>query len=161
MNINGEQSTDRTWKERFYLLRQRRNVPIVIILAGVVVLLVFLLWPSSKHQAEEESVPVVSVNVAKAERGSISAEVTALGTITARREATVSSKIAGQIKQMALVRNKPVREGDVIATLETRDIQAQRAEAAAAAQEARINFNNLVSGTIPQTRAQDEKAVRD
>lgn len=161
MNINGEQSTGRTWKERFYLLRQRRNWLVVIIPAAIVVLLGFLLWPSSKHQAEEEATPVVSVNVGKAERGSISAEVTALGTITARREATVSSKIAGQIKQMALVRNKPVREGDVIATLETRDIQAQRAEAAAAMQEARVNLNNLVSGTIPQTRAQDEKAVRD
>jgi HlyD family secretion protein len=161
MNINGEQFTERTWKERFYLLRQRRNWPFVAIPAAIIVLLAFLLWPTSKHQAEEEAAPVVSVNVAKAERGSISAEVTALGTITARREATVSSKIAGQIKQMALVRNKPVREGDVIAMLETRDIQAQSAEAAAAVQEARVNLNNLVSGTIPQTRAQDEKAVRD
>ena len=31
----------------------------------------------------------------------------------------------------------------------------------AAAQEARVNLNNTTSGTIPQTRAQDEKAVRD
>ena len=62
---------------------------------------------------------------------------------------------------MALMKNKPVREGDVIATLEARDIQAQRAEAAAAVEEARTNLRNVTGGTIPQTAAQDEKALRD
>jgi HlyD family secretion protein len=150
-----------SWKERVLLLRQRRNWPIVGVLVALIVAILFLLWPSKRAPSEEETAIVVSVRVAKAERESIAFEVTAMGTITARREATVSSKIAGQLKQMALLRNKEVREGDAIATVEARDIQAQRAEAAAAAQEARVNLNNIISGAIPQTRAQDEKAVRD
>ena len=162
MTIDGDQPpAERSWKDRVLLLRERRNWPIVTVLLALLIALIVWLWPSKKPAAEEEAAVVVSVRVAKAERESIAAEVIALGTITARREATVGSKIAGQLKQMALLRNKAVREGDVVATLEARDIQAQRAEAAAAAQEARINLNNITSGTIPQIRAQDEKAVRD
>jgi len=159
--IEGESHPPRSWKERIVLLRQRRNWPILAVLVAVLIVIIVWLWPSKKQAAEEEEAVVVSVRVAKAERDSIAAEVTALGTIFPRHEATVSSKIAGQLKQMALLKNKAVREGEVIATLESRDIQAQRAEAAAAAQEARVNLNNTTSGTIPQTRAQDEKAVRD
>ncbi len=160
--LDQEPPQTHSWGERVWLLREKRNWPILAIPLGVLIVLVVLLWPSKKPSAaEEENEVVVSVRVAKAERESIAAEVTALGTIVARREATVSSKIAGQLKQMALLKNKAVREGEVVATLESRDLQAQRAEAAAAAQEARVNLNNMTSGTIPQTRAQDEKAVRD
>ena len=161
MSIEEQPPPRHSWKERVLLLRERRNWPIVAVPLALLAALLFLLWPSKRQPAEEETAVVVSVRVAKAEHQSIAAEVTALGTITARREATVSSKIAGQLKQMPLLRNKAVREGDVIAILEARDIQSQRAEAAAAAQEARINLNNITSGAIPQTRAQDEKAVRD
>ena len=158
--IEGESHPPHSWKERIVLLSHRRNWPILAILIAVLIAMLIWLWPK-KQATEEETAVVVSVRVAKAERDSIAAEVTALGTIFPRHEATVSSKINGQIKQMALLKNKAVREGEVIATLEARDIQAQRAEAAAAAEEARINLRNITSGTIPQTRAQDEKAVRD
>jgi HlyD family secretion protein len=125
-------------------------------------LLVYWLWPAKKATAEEEAADVVvSVRVAKAERGTISSEVTALGTIFPREQATVSAKINAQIKNMALIKNKPVKAGDVLATLEARDLQAQRAEAAAALDEAQANLRLLSGGTIPEANAQDEKAVRD
>lgn len=160
--LSNEPHVTRSWKERILVLRDRRGLPIVASLLAVLIVALVWLWPSKKQSAaDEEALVVVSVRVAKAERESIAAEVIALGTIFARHEATVSSKIAGQIKLMALLKNKAVREGEVIAQLEARDLQAQRAEAAAAAQEALANLRNLNTGTIPQTRAQDEKAVRD
>ena len=147
---------------RMLVLREGQRWKIVAILLALLAVIGFLVLSSKKKTAAEEEEPiVVSVKVAKAERGPIAAEVTALGTIFPRKEATVSSKISGQIKQMALLRNKSVREGDVLATLEARDIQAQRAEAAAALEEARTNLHNVLAGTIPQTAAQDEKALRD
>lgn len=161
-SLSDEPHVTRSWKQRILMLRERRGWPIIAALLAVLIVALVWLWPSKKQSAAEEEAPVVvSVRVAKAERESIAAEVIALGTIFARHEATVSSKIAGQIKQMALLKNKAVREGEVIATLEARDLQAQRAEAAAAVQEARANLRNITTGTIPQTRAQDEKAVRD
>jgi multidrug resistance efflux pump len=43
----------------------------------------------------------------------------------------VGAKVSAQIKKMALLKNKPVRAGEVIAVLESRDLLAQRAEAVA------------------------------
>jgi multidrug efflux pump subunit AcrA (membrane-fusion protein) len=123
-----------------------------------------IIWISATRKTTAEDVtetPVVSVSVAKAERGTISSEVSALGTIFPREAATVSSKINAQIKQMPLSRNKQVRAGDAIATLESRDIQAQRAEAAAALEEAQANARLTSGGTIPEATAQDQRAVRD
>jgi multidrug resistance efflux pump len=62
---------------------------------------------------------------------------------------------------MALLKNKVVRAGEVIALLESRDLQAQRAEAVAALNEARANERSLVTGTIPKTNAEDQKALLD
>jgi multidrug efflux pump subunit AcrA (membrane-fusion protein) len=148
---------------RVSVFREGNRWKILAIVLGLVAVLVVVLLLSKKKPAGEEAeeAVVVSVKVAKAERGSIAAEVTVLGTIFGRKEATVSSKIAGQIKTMALVRNKQVHEGEVIATLEARDVLAQRAEAAAALEEARSNLRNVTGGTIPQTAAQDEKGLRD
>jgi multidrug efflux pump subunit AcrA (membrane-fusion protein) len=156
-----EAATTRSAMGRITAIRRRRGWLTIASLLALLIVVAVWLWPSKKQSAADEEAVVVSVRVAKAERESIAAEVIAPATIFARHEATVSSKIAGQIKQMALLKNKSVREGEVIATLEARDLQAQRAEAEAAAQEARANLRNLTAGTIPQTRAQDEKAVRD
>jgi multidrug efflux pump subunit AcrA (membrane-fusion protein) len=49
----------------------------------------------------------------------------------------------------------------VIATLEARDIQAQRSEAAAALEEAQANARLVSGSTIPESASQDEKALRD
>ena len=62
---------------------------------------------------------------------------------------------------MALLKNKLVRAGEVIAVLESRDLQAQRAEAVGALNEARANERSLVTGTIPKTNAEDQKALLD
>jgi multidrug efflux pump subunit AcrA (membrane-fusion protein) len=136
----------------------------VITIASLVAftVLIYWLWPSKKAAADEEAADVVvSVRVATAERGTISSEVTALGTVFPREQATVSPKINAQIKNMALLKNKPVRAGDVLATLEARDLQAQRAEAASALEEAQANLRLLSGGTIPEGNVQDEKALRD
>jgi multidrug efflux pump subunit AcrA (membrane-fusion protein) len=121
---------------------------------------IYKLRPKPEKEEEAEAA-VVSVRVAKVERQTITAEATALGTIFPREQATVSAKISSQIKTMPLLKNRAVRAGEVIATLESRDLQAQRAEAEKALEEARLNARALSTGTIPQARAQDEKALQD
>jgi HlyD family secretion protein len=149
---------------RWLRLRDRR--PVVIILAVtllVVAVAAYLLWRSRQVSvtANEEPAPVVSVRVARAERQQIGAQVSALGTVFPREQATVSAKLSAQIRQMSLLKNRVVRAGEVIAVLESRDLQAQRSEAVAALTEARASARSLTTGTIPQTNAQDEKALRD
>src|SRR5215217_1525759 len=149
-------------QRRARIVRQRN---IVLIVVGLVVLLVAILiiWRvrRSKTEAETEVTPTVSVKVAKAEKSTIAAPVTAVGTIWPREKADVSAKISAQIKSMPLLKNKLVRAGEVIAILEARDLQAQRAEAVAALNEARANERSLLTGTIPKTNAEDQKALND
>jgi len=144
------------------IVRQRN---VVLIVMGLVVLLIagLIIWRvrSSKPEAEAEVAPIVSVKVAKVEKSTIAAPVTAVGTIWPREKADVGAKISAQIKSMALLKNKLVRAGEVLAVLESRDLQAQRAEALAALNEARANERSLITGTIPKTNAEDQKALLD
>lgn len=134
-----------------------------LIAALVLALLAFGIYklrPKPEKEGEPEAA-VVSVRVAKVERQTITAQTAALGTIFAREQAAISAKISSQIKSMPLLKNRAVRTGEVIATLESRDLQAQRAEAEKALEEARLNARALTTGAIPQAKAQEEKALTD
>ncbi len=131
--------------------------------AGVVVLLLVVIFWKTCHKssaAEGGTNVVVSVQVAKAERGTIANEITTVATLAARREATISPKIAATIAQMPLLTNRAVHAGDVLAVLESRDLTAQRAEAAAAVTEADATAHTTANGNVPLTNAQDTKAIR-
>ena len=159
-----DEEVDRLLAEqrRARIVRQRN---LVLVVMGLIIVLIaaLIVWRvrSSKPEAEAEVTPTVSVKVAKAEKETIAAPVTAVGTIWPREKADVGAKISAQIKSMALLKNKVVRAGEVIAVLESRDLQAQRAEAVAALNEARANERSLITGTIPKTNAEDQKALND
>lgn len=101
------------------------------------------------------------MRVAIVEKETIFAPVGAVGTIFPREQASVAAKISAQIKTMGLLKNKLVKAGEVIAVLESRDLVAQRNEAIAALNQERANERSVTTGTIPQTNAQDQKALRD
>jgi len=149
---------------RARIVRQRNQVLIVAAVGFVALAIVILIvwrWRNSATEAEAEVTPTVSVKVVKAERGAIATQVSAVGTIWPRDKADVAAKVSAQIKRMALLKNKVVRAGEVIAVLESRDLQAQRAEAVAALNEARASERSLITGTIPKTNAEDRKALLD
>ena len=161
--INDEEVDQLLAEQRRKRIVRQRNI--VLIVMGLVVLLiaVLIIWRvrSSKPEEEAKVTPTVSVKVAKAEKETIAAPLTAVGTIWPREKADVGAKVSAQIKSMALLKNKLVRAGEVIAVLESRDLQAQRAEAVAALNEARANERSLLTGTIPKTNAEDQKALND
>ena len=153
-------------QRRERIVHQRNTVLIVIgVVLVVAALAILIVWRvrNSKSEGEQEAEvpPTVSVKVARAEKGTIATPVTAVGTIWPREKADVGAKISAQIKSMALLKNKLVRAGQIIAVLESRDLQAQRAEAVAALNEARANERSVVTGTIPKTNAEDQKALTD
>jgi len=146
------------------LARERRRNLIIVASVAVValVLLIILLWKwRSSSPPEAATAVVVSVKVAKVEKETIAAPVSAVGTIFPREQATVAAKISAQIKTMAILKNKLVKAGEVIAVLESRDLVAQRNEAVATLNQERANERSVTTGTIPQTNAQDQKALRD
>lgn len=142
---------------------RRRNLIIVASVAVVALLLLLLLiwkWRSAPA-AEPPAAVVVSVKVTKVTKETIAAPVSAVGTIFPREQAAVAAKISAQIKTMGILKNKLVKAGEVVAVLESRDLVAQRNEAVAALNQERANERSVTTGTIPQTNAQDQKALRD
>jgi HlyD family secretion protein len=139
--------------------RERR----VVITAVVILLLILVFAWRSCHKAADEGAPdiVVSVQVAKAERGAIAQEITTIATLAARQQADIAPKISAQIRELPLLVNRTVRAGDILVVLESRDLTAQRAEAAGAVTEAEAAARTTEKGTIPLTSAQDRKSVRD
>jgi HlyD family secretion protein len=160
-----DEEVDRLLDEqrRARIVRQRNLVLIGGSVLVVLVLVSLIVWRlrRSASEAETESTPTVSVKVVKAERENIATPISAVGTIWPHEKADVGAKISAQIKKMAILKNKVVRAGDVIAVLESRDLAAQRAEAVAALNEARANERSLITGTIPKTNAEDQKALLD
>jgi len=163
LNLEGDRRSRTTRVNEPMTPRQRRILIVTALVALLVVgLIAIAIWRWKRTPNEEAKVvPVVSVKVAKAETEPIAAEVVALGTIWPREKADVAAKVSAQIKKMPLLKNKLVKAGEVIAVLESRDLQTQRAEAQAAVNEARANERSVVTGTIPQTDAEDQKALRD
>ncbi|MBV9957946.1 MAG: biotin/lipoyl-binding protein, partial [Acidobacteria bacterium] len=148
-------------EERRRRERRRRTtiiaVSAVALVAVVIIALLIIRARRNAAAANEETTVVVSVKVAKAEKQAIAAQQTALGTIFPRDTAQISPKISAQIKQMPIWKNRVVHAGDVIAVLESNDLQSQRNEAVAALNEARANARGVETGTIPQNTAQDER----
>lgn len=64
----------------------------------------------------------------------------ATGYVTAQRKAAVSSKATGRLEWLGVLEGSAVREGEVIARLEKRDVEAARAQAAAAVKVAEANL---------------------
>jgi HlyD family secretion protein len=143
--------------------RQRQLLILTSIAAVLLVsLAVLLIWRWRRaSEAEEATNVVVSVKVSQAVKEPIAAQISAVGTIFPRDKADVAAKVSAPIKRMALLKNKPVKAGEVIAVLESRDLQAQRAEAVAALNEARANERSVITGAIPKTNAEDQKALSD
>lgn len=133
------------------------------IFLGVTLAASFLLIGCGKVKEEEKKpeTPTVSVKVAKAEKTTISARVSAIGTISPKQQATLGARISAPLQKIDILKNRRVKAGDVLAILESRDLQAQKAEAQSALQEARLTLQGLNKGAIPQSIAQAEKDVRD
>lgn len=140
------------------------------VLVGVVLLVfalvgVYFYLERNKSTAETTSETkeetVVSVKVAKVEKQPIAQEFTAIGTVAPAEQSTLAASISAQIKQMRLLKNQYVKQGEVLAVLASQDLQSQRNEAKTALDEAKLNLETLQKVTIPQTKAQTEKDLSD
>jgi|SRR4051812_35252575 len=109
----------------------RRSGPIA---AGVIVVVLlaagaFWFWTAKLQAAPVKVAPVRAASSGKSGPGSV---LNASGYVTARRRATVSSKVTGKVVDVLVEEGHPVRAGQVLAHLD--DTQARAALAYAQAQ---------------------------
>ena len=142
-----------------------RNVTVgvmILLLVGVAVWYFFFRSAKSADQTTaDEADVVVSVVTDTVKTDTISADATAVGTIYSLEQAIVSSNVSGLISEMPLWKNQLVKKGQILAQIDTRDLQAQRNEAVSALNEAKLNLQTLQKSTIPAAEAQNKKDLAD
>ena len=105
--------------------------------------------------------PVQVVTVASENGGSAGpgTSVTANGYVVARTRASVSAKLPGRIADLRVSEGSTVRRGEIIATLENADYQAQAAQAKAAVATARAEL--VEARTASEVAAREAARLRD
>ncbi|MFT4249645.1 MAG: efflux RND transporter periplasmic adaptor subunit [Pseudomonas sp.] len=88
---------------------------------------------------EVRTAPVVAIGAG----GAASSVLDASGYVVARRMATVSAKITGKVREVTIEEGMRVEEGQVMATLDPIDADAQRALSSAQVESARTQVANM------------------
>jgi len=108
--------------------------------------------------AEKENEPLVAVQTAPAVRQTISQFVSAEAVVFPVRQATVSPKITSTIVEFNVQRGSRVKQGQLLATLENKDLVAQAKASKGDYEQAEANYAITVNAGLPQ---QIQKAELD
>ena len=109
-----------------------------------------------------DSEPALSFRTAKIERGPLQAAVSATGTVTPVQQVQVSSQVSGQIRELLVDFNSPVREGQLIAQLDPQTFEYRVRQASADVEAAQASVltaqANVQSALAQVARAQGDAA---
>ncbi|MGD3335120.1 efflux RND transporter periplasmic adaptor subunit [Xanthomonas citri pv. citri] len=112
------------------------------ILAAVIVVIVLAAaawWFTRRPMVKVQTAPVVAISA-----GSSSASVLdASGYVVARRMATVSAQVTGKVREVMIEEGMRVEQGQVMATLDPLDADAQRSLSASQLSAARSQVDNM------------------
>jgi RND family efflux transporter MFP subunit len=129
--------------------------PIVLPLA-----MLSLLLGCSKSKEGEESAAVTPVEVATAKRAPIQAVVSAEAILYPLRQANVVPKISAPVARFLVQRGDHLREGQLVAILESRDLTAAAQESKELYEQAQAAYQNMAAVTMPDdlTKARTDVA---
>jgi len=108
-----------------------------------------LLLAGCGAKQEEEAKTLVTVKVERAGEADVAVTARAPATVFAREQANVAARMTAPIRELAARKGDSVAAGQVLVRLESRDVAAQRREAAAAVMDAEATLQKMVSGTLP------------
>jgi HlyD family secretion protein len=112
---------------------------------------------------EEDPKPVVAVKVARAEVANVPLTVEAPAAIFGKSQANISARITAPIRRLGVRKGDDVKAGQLLAVLESTDLQAQQAEALAAQTDAEASMQKTKNGTLPTDiqRARSELIAKE
>ena len=121
----------------------------------------------SKPAEEAETKTVVQVQVAPARQAAIRRIVTADGVLHPLDQASVSPKVSAPVEKFLVNRGDHVRQGQLLAVLESRDLAGVAAESKGQLDEAEANYRVTSGASIPgeitksQTEAETARQAMD
>lgn len=137
---------------------QKRNagcVKTLIVLAAVISLVAI-----GCGKGEKEEAPEVSVQAAPAATADISRVVNTEGVIFPVAQSAITPKISAPVKKFYVVRGQKVRQGQLLATLENRDLSAAALDNKGAYEQAEAAYSTSLGATLPEENAKAELDVQ-
>lgn len=121
----------------------RRGCALVVI-AGALL----SLTACSKEPGEKE--PVVSVQAVTAEKTKLQEAVTAQAILFPMQQATITPKINAPVRKFLVNRGSKVHEGQLLAVLENRDLQASSEENKGGLEQAQAAYETTTAASLPE-----------
>jgi len=135
------------------LASRNRVRPVIVALACAAI-------AGCSHKGEQDTTPVVTVDVAPVLLSQIQRTIRAEGLIYPRQQAAIVPKIAAPIRKAYVQRGARVRAGQLLLELENRDLAGASAESRASFDQAQANYETAARATVPQEVQKAELETR-
>src|SRR3954469_16706564 len=122
-------------------------------------LIPILLFVSCAKKEEKEAEAPAPVQVTAVRQDTIRRIVAGDGTLFARDQASVMPKIAAPVQRFLVQRGDHVKQGQLLAVLESRDLPAAEAESRAQVAQAEANLRNTSSAQAPEAAVKAQTDV--
>src|SRR4051812_40957821 len=116
----------------------------------LVLTLAALLLLSACSKPEKEVEPIVSVQVTPVKQGPIEKVITAEAVLFPLQQAALTAKISAPVKRFYVNRGNRVKAGQLLATLENRDLAASEAENKGALAQAEAAYATTTVSGVPE-----------
>ncbi|MBZ5504487.1 MAG: efflux RND transporter periplasmic adaptor subunit [Acidobacteriia bacterium] len=133
---------------------KRRQVGVSVCVAAVCLAI------AGCGKGEKEEAPEVSVQAAPAIKADISRVVITDAIIFPVAQSAITPKINAPVKKFYVVRGQKVRQGQLLATLENRDLSAAAMDNKGAYEQAEAAYSTNVGATLPEENAKAELDVQ-
>jgi multidrug efflux pump subunit AcrA (membrane-fusion protein) len=107
-------------------------------------------------KGEKEEAPEVTVQAAPAATADISRVVNTEGIIFPIAQSAITPKINAPVRKFYVVRGQKVRQGQLLATLENRDLSAAALDNKGAYEQAEASYSTTIGATLPEENAKAE-----
>ena len=121
---------------------------------------VFCLALAGCSKADKEEAPEVSVQAAPAAKADISRMVNTEAVIFPVLQSAITPKISAPVKKFYVTRGQKVRQGQLLAVLENRDIAANALDNKGAYEQAEATYNTSMGATLPEEVSKSELDVQ-
>ncbi len=126
--------------------RRRRMLPAIASAAALVSLLISVGCSSDKGDQE----PTVTVQVAPVEKTTIQHTINTQAILFPRQQAAIVPKISAPVKNFLVKRGSPVRQGQLLAVLENRDLSAAAQENKGSYEQAQASYETTTAASLPE-----------
>src|SRR5437660_11257994 len=127
---------------------------------GIITAMVLFGVTGCSSKEEEKAAAEVSVQAAPVEKEDISRVVNAEAVIFPLAQSAITPKINAPVRKFYVVRAQKVRQGQLLATLENRDLSAARLDNQGAYEQAQAAYTTNVGATLPEETQKAELEVQ-